>query len=81
MGLNGSGSVNPDDILNMFFGGGPGSGGMFRLGSMMGSFPFNMNDELHQLNNLILHLEMLEYLHLQTTPNQMNEIRLVLLDQ
>jgi DnaJ-class molecular chaperone len=45
-GLNGSGSVNPDDILNMFFGGGPGASGMpGGFGSMMGGFPFEMNDD------------------------------------
>lgn len=42
-GLGGSGNVNPDDILNMFFGGRAGGmpGG---FGSMMSGFPFDMDD-------------------------------------
>ena len=38
----GGGSVNPDDILNMFFGGAGGMPG--GLGSMMGGFPFDVDD-------------------------------------
>jgi len=40
----GGGNMNPDDILNMFFGGGRGSAGG-GLGGMMGGFPFDMNGD------------------------------------
>lgn len=59
-GLNGvrggNGSINPDDILNMFFGGNvPGSGGGIPggLAGMMGGFPFDMDEStsgVHQFN-------------------------------
>ena len=59
-GGGGGGGMNPDDILNMFFGGGmggrgggqgPGPGG--GLSGMMGGFPFDMNGDngsTHEFN-------------------------------
>tara|TARA_Y100000991_G_scaffold209871_1_gene190533 strand:+ start:303 stop:1316 length:1014 start_codon:yes stop_codon:yes gene_type:complete len=52
-GFNGTGggAVNPDDILNMFFGGGGIPGGPGGLGGMMGGFPFDMeNGEAQEFN-------------------------------
>jgi len=45
--VGGGGGMNPDDILNMFFGGGLGGlgGRGGGLGGMMGGFPFDMDGE------------------------------------
>ena len=43
-GLNGDGNINPDDILNMFFGGGGGNMPPGFATSMMGGFPFDMEN-------------------------------------
>ena len=43
-GISGNGNINPDDILNMFFGGGGGNMPPGFAASMMGGFPFGMED-------------------------------------